>query len=199
MSDGHEIDLTGRPMVVFGSPERDTSRATASVPRRPRWALLVACATALVLAIWVWVDHRRTGPEREAVAAVTAYVDGFNAHSGEAVRAAMAPRGGFGAGDIMRRPLITAAVGPELDRLLGAVFAAGATMEATGRMEVAPDAQHVTVPQRMRYHVYGVDVVEEGVSLFTLIEIDGEPKVAEHFWWRPYPARAPSMLWATNP
>ena len=111
----------------------------------------------------------------------------------------MAPRGGFGAGDIMRRPLITAAVGPELDRLLGAVFAAGATLEATGRLEVAPDAaaRHrapADALPRLR-----VDVVEEGVSLFTLTEIDGEPKVAEHFWWRPYPARAPSMLWATNP
>jgi hypothetical protein len=59
----------------------------------------------------------------------------------------------------------------------------------------SPDALKLSVQQRMRYTVYGVDVVEQGVSLFTLIDIDGRPKVYEHFWWRPYPARAPSILW----
>jgi hypothetical protein len=196
MSDAHEIDLDRPPRAAGEAGRPEPAPAAAAGTRGLRVALVLAVLTAVGLGGWIWVDNRRTGAERGAVEAVIAYLDAFNAHDANGVRNAMAPRGGFGAGDNVRRPFIVAGVGPELNRLLDAVFAADGSLESTGRIEVqSPDALKITVQQRMSYTVYGVDVVEQGVSLFTLIEVDGRPKVYEHFWWRPYPARAPSILW----
>jgi hypothetical protein len=199
MSDTYEIDLDRAPRPAAGSGSTPSAPTTAHGTRGLRVALVLAVLTAVGLAGWIWVDGHRTGAERRAVEAVIAYLDAWNAHDANGVRVAMAPRGGFGAGDNIRRPLIVAGVGPELNRLLDSVFAAGGSLESTGRIEVQrPNTQKITVPQRLRYSVFGVDVVEDGVSMFTLVEIDGRPKVYEHFWWRPYPAKAPSMLWATR-
>jgi hypothetical protein len=160
-----------------------------------RWALAAAVVLLVALGGYIWLDHHRPASERAAVAAVTVYLKAWNAHDAPAVRAAMAPRGGFVAGDTFLRPIVNAPIGPALDDLMDAVFAADLTFETTAPMRMQ-DAQHVTVPQKLHYRVYGFDVVEEGVSLLTLIDIGGVPKVAEHMWWRPYPARAPSLLWA---
>lgn len=190
-----------RPVIVYGSASPIDARPDIVEPPAPpgvrglRWALAAACALIVVLGGYIGLDHRRPDSERAAVTAVTAYLAAWNAHDAAALRAAMAPRGAFLAGDTFHLPTINVAVGPALDSLLDAMFAAQVSLETTGRVEVQGDHQHVTVPQRLRYRAYGVDVAEDGVSLFTLIDIDGRPKVAEHMWWRPYPARAPSMLW----
>jgi hypothetical protein len=196
----------GRPVVVYGDvvptgPFPDNRPDVIDDSRPPtgrglRVALAAACVAVVVLAAYIWVDHHRSDAERAAVAAVAAYLEAWNAHDAAAVREAMAPRGGFLAGESFHRPIVDAPVGPALDDLLDAVFAAKVSFETPGRIEVlGGDAQHLSARQRVHYRVYGVDVVEEGVSLFTLVEVDGVPKVAEHMWWRPYPARAPSMLW----
>jgi hypothetical protein len=44
--------------------------------------------------------------------------------------------------------------------------------------------------------VAGVSVTEQGVSLFTLVQLQDRPVILEHLWWRPLASQAPSMLWA---
>jgi hypothetical protein len=166
-------------------------------------AALVAAGLAIaVLGGALYLEHRQTPLERQAADAIETYTAAWNAHDRAAVLAAMTAGGSFAAGDILERPLLSAAVGPELDRLLGSMFSASVSLETTGRLVLADAprtarAQHVSVTQRYRYHVYGVPVVEAGISLFTLVPVNGALKVAQHVWWRPLAATAPSMLWAS--
>jgi hypothetical protein len=162
-------------------------------------ALTLAVAVALALAGALYVTQRQTDDEREITAAIERYTAAWNAHDVAAVRAAMFPNGGiFAASDnITREAMLVAPWGPELDRTLTALFGANVTLETRGRVTITGDHTRASVLQRFSYTVYGLRVVEDGVSLYSLTPAERGTglKVEQHVWWRPRVPASPSMLW----
>jgi hypothetical protein len=162
-------------------------------------ALTLAVAVALALAGALYVTQRQSDDEREITAAIERYTAAWNAHDVAAVRAAMFPNGGiFAASDnITHEAMLVAPWGSELDRTLTALFGADVTLETRGRVTIAGDHTRASVLQRFSYTVYGLRVVEDGISLYTLspAERGAGLKVEQHVWWRPRVPASPSMLW----
>lgn len=172
--------------------------ATGRTVLRLKVGLAAAIAVAVALAGALYVVQYRSAEERLVEEAVAAYTTAWNNHDAGAVRAAMADNGTFSTTDgLDRPPLFAAYVGPELDRVLAELFAAGAKLETTSEVLIADDnPARASVAQRFRYTVYGVPVAEDGISQFTLTKgRHGELLIAQHIFWRPWAARSPSMLW----
>ncbi len=169
-----------------------------------RGGALAALAAALVVAVlgaalgWGISAYRdRPDPAEQAVAdAVERYTGALKAHDAGAVAAAMSARGVFSAGEALERPLVGPLRGRELTELLERLFGASLRVETTGDLQIVGSGPYqVTVPQRISYQARGIPVVEEGVSLFTVVVGGGPPVVERHVWWRPYGGVKPSMLW----
>ncbi|HLL67478.1 MAG TPA: hypothetical protein VK453_17470 [Micromonosporaceae bacterium] len=159
-------------------------------------ALALACAALLALAGLRYVEHRQSPTEAAIARAVEAYTDAWNAHDRDAVMAAMSGGANFAASETLQHPLLTAYSGPELDRLLDAMFRAGVRLETTGQLSVAgTDRSHASVTQRYQYGTRGLHVVEDGISLYTFAEVGRDLKITQHVWWRPRAATTPSMRW----
>lgn len=207
MSDEYsEPDAGDDPVDLLGS---DTDPDV-----EPRWAsrfgrirrvdrtqvmLALTVVVALVLAGALYVSRRQNDDERAVSAAIARYTAAWNAHDVAAVRAAMFSGGTFAASDnIARDAFLTATWGPELDSVLTALFAAGVTLETRGRVMLAGNnTTRASVVQRFSYTVYGVPVVEDGISQFTLSPAERGPglRIVQHVWWRPRSPASPSMLW----
>lgn len=167
-----------------------------TVVLRLKLALAASCVVVAVLAGVVYVDHHPTGMLATVTKAIDAYTAAWNAHDRAAILAAMAPGATFSASETLERPLFSYSAGPELDRLLDSLFAASVSLDTIGGVTLAgDDTSHATVPQRYRYKTHGLTIVEEGLSLFTLVTVGNTFKIAEHVWWRPRPPTSPSMLW----
>lgn len=161
-------------------------------------ALAVAVTVALVLAGALYRTQRRSDDERAVTAAIAAYTAAWNARDVAAVKATMFPGFTFSASDNLRRePMFTAEWGPDLDGALTKLFAANVTLQTRGRVLVAGDETRASVAQRFRYTVYGLTVVEDGISHYTFSPSPSGPglKVSQHVWWRPKVPASPSMLW----
>jgi hypothetical protein len=178
--------------VSFGA----TGRSTRLI--RLKVALGLAVAAAVALAGVLYFTQRLSEEELRATEAIAAYTAAWNAHDVGAVRAAMYHSGTFAPSDnIANNSMFTATVGPELDKVLRALFDANVRLSTEGRVMIADnDPARASVPQRFRYTVYGLRVVEDGISHFTLIPDGGRLKVYQHVWWRPRVPESPSMLWA---
>jgi hypothetical protein len=160
--------------------------------------LVIAIVAVLVLAGTLYLTRRQTADERAVSAAIAAYTAAWNAHDIEAVKAAMFPGGTFGASDnIQHESMFIASWGPDLERVLTALFAANVSLETQGRVILAGDTTRASVVQRFRYTVYGVNVVEDGISHYTLAQADRGTglRILQHVWWRPRIPGNPSMLW----
>jgi hypothetical protein len=182
------------PEVEFGPTGR---RFRPSVSRGTVWLALAGLAVAL-LGAQLWREHRQRGPEREAAIAIEAYTEAWSAHDVDAVRAVLAPGATFSSAENLDHPLFTM-TGSQLDDLLEGMFDANVSLETTGRVAVVGDGPaRASVPQRIGYQVQGLSVVEEGTSLFSLVVVDGEVRIAQHVWWRPQNPRYPSMLWVVD-
>jgi len=163
-------------------------------------ALALTVAVALALAGALYLTQRQSDDERDITAAIERYTAAWNAHDVAAVRAAMDPgTGTFAASDnLTHEPMLVAPWGPELDRTLTALFGADVTLETRGRVMITGGATpRASVVQRFSYTVYGLRVVEDGVSLYTLTPAQRGRglKVEQHVWWRPRVPASPSMLW----
>jgi hypothetical protein len=161
-------------------------------------ALAVAVTVALVLAGALYRAQRQSDDERAVTAAITAYTAAWNAHDVAAVRATMFPGCTFSASDNIRHePMFTAEWGPSLDNALTKLFASNVTLETRGRVLLAGDTTRASVAQRYRYTVYGLTVVEDGISHYTLSPATSGRglRIAQHVWWRPKVPASPSMLW----
>jgi hypothetical protein len=160
--------------------------------------LALAVTIALVLAGALYVTQRQSDDERAVSAAIARYTAAWNAHDVSAVRAAMFPGGTFAASDnIVHEAMLEAGWGPELDGVLTSLFDAKVTLETRGRVLVAGDSTRASVVQRFSYTVYGLRVIEDGISHFTLSPAERGPglKIVQHLWWRPRVPASPSMLW----
>jgi hypothetical protein len=166
---------------------------------RTQVMLALAVTVALVLAGALYVTQRQSNDERDVSAAIARYTAAWNAHDLAGVKAAMFPGAGlFATSDnITHEAMLVAGWGPELDRVLTALFAAGTTLETRGRVTIAGDITRASVVQRLTYTVYGLPVVEDGISLYTLSPAERGPglKIVQHVWWRPRVPASPSMLW----
>jgi hypothetical protein len=165
---------------------------------RLKIGLAAAIAAVVAMAGALYYERHRSTEEQLAEAAVAAYTDAWNAHDLDAVKRAMAPNGTFSATDTFERsPLFTAYAGPDLDRVLGKLFNAGASLQTTSKVLISNDRpSRVSVAQRIRYKAYGVPVTEDGLSHFTLgLGPKGRLVVMQHVWWRPFEPDFPSMLW----
>ena len=162
-------------------------------------ALALAVAVALALAGALYLVERQSDDEREITAAIERYTAAWNAHDVAAVRAAMDPGSGtFAASDnLTHQAMLVASWGPELDSTLTALFGANVTLETRGRVMITDDTTRASVVQRFSYTVYGLRVVEDGISLYTLSPAQRGPglKIEQHVWWRPRVPASPSMLW----
>jgi hypothetical protein len=213
MAEDRHLEVSSAPAIAVEldpRPPRDTTPEPDPPPTRPRFsirrvrfnglkvALGLAVATAVALGGALYYTQRLSDGERQATEAITAYTAAWNAHDIGAVRAAMYPSGTFAASDnIAYNSMFTAAVGPDLDRVLTALFAADVRLTVEGRVLLADDGSRASVAQRFRYTVYGLRVVEDGISHYTLIpDGKGRLKVYQHLWWRPRVPESPSMLWA---
>jgi len=165
---------------------------------RTQVMLTLAVAVALALAGALYLTQRQSDDEREITAAIERYTTAWNSHDVAAVRAAMYSGGTFSASDnISHEALFLAPWGPELDRVLTALFAANVKLETRGRVIFAGDSTRASVVQRFSYTVYGLRAVEQGISQYTLSRAERGPglKIVQHVWWRPRVPSAPSMLW----
>jgi hypothetical protein len=182
--------------VEFGTPARFGRFGRID---RTKLMLALAVTVALVLAGALYATQRQSDDERAVSAAIARYTAAWNAHDLAAVRAAMfAGTGTFAASDnITHEAMFVAGWGPDLDRVLTALFAAGVTLETRGRVLIAGDTTRASVVQRFTYTVYGLPVVEDGISQYTLSPAERGPglKISQHVWWRPRVPAAPSMLW----
>ncbi|HEY3007644.1 MAG TPA: nuclear transport factor 2 family protein [Micromonosporaceae bacterium] len=193
MDGTRDIDL-GTSEVEFGPSARNLVPAAL---RGKVWLALAGLVIAL-LAGQLWREHRQSGPERDAALVIEAYTAAWNAHDLDGVRAALAPGATFAEAESLEHPLLTA-TGDQIDTVLDAMFDAGVALETTGRITVVGVGPvRATVPQRLRYRVNGLDVVEDGVSLVSLVVAGGHMKIAQHTWWRPQNPRYPSMRWVVD-
>jgi hypothetical protein len=161
-------------------------------------ALALAVTVAVVLAGALYRIQRQSDDERAVTAAIAAYTAAWNAHDVSAVRATMFPGCTFSASDNIRHePMFTAEWGPDLDGALTKLFGANLTLETRGRVLMAGDSTRASVTQRFRYTVYGLNVVEDGISHYTLSPAPSGTglRIAQHVWWRPKVPASPSMLW----
>jgi hypothetical protein len=194
--DGDVLDRTDR------DPDVETGWAArlGRIRRIDRMQVMLALAVvvALVLAGALYLTRRQNDDERAVSAAIARYTAAWNAHDVAAVRAAMFSGGTFAASDnITHEAMLVATWGPELDRALSSLFAANVTLETRGRVLLAGDITRASVVQRFSYTVYGLRVVEDGISQFTLSPAERGPglKIVQHVWWRPRVPASPSMLW----
>jgi hypothetical protein len=185
--------------IEFGWPTRLGRLSRISRIDRTKVMLALAVTVALVLAGALYLTQRQSDDERAVSAAIARYTAAWNAHDVAAVRAAMfAGTGTFAASDnITHEAMFVAGWGPDLDRVLTALFAAGVTLETRGRVMIAGDTTRASVVQRFTYTVYGLPVVEDGISQYTLSPAERGPglKISQHVWWRPRVPASPSMLW----
>jgi hypothetical protein len=180
--------------VEFGRSER---RLLPARLRAKAWLALAGIAIAL-LAGQLWREHRQTGPERAAAIAIEAYTEAWTAHDAAGVRAVLAPGATFSSSENLDHPLFTV-TGGQLDNLLEGMFEANVSLQTTGRVMVIGDGPaRASVPQRIRYEVNGLSVVEDGISHFSLVVRGGETRIAQHIWWRPQNPQYPSMLWVVD-
>jgi hypothetical protein len=209
MDDDRHLEVSTVAVTVW-TPEPTEHEPVAEVPPkagtdrtvlRLKIGLAAAIAVAVALAGALFVVRHQSSEEQLVTEAVAAYTRAWNAHDAKAVRAAMALNGTFSASDSLQQmPMFTAYSGPELERVLNKLFAAGVTLETTSRVLIAGDhTSRATVAQRFAYTVYGLPVAEDGLSQFTLQAGEGSDRgrlvVAQHLWWRPRPPSSPSMLW----
>jgi hypothetical protein len=166
---------------------------------RTKVMLALAVTVALALAGALYLTQRQSDDERAVSAAIERYTAAWNAHDLAAVKAAMfAGAGTFAASDnITHEAMLVAGWGPDLDGVLTALFAAGITLETRGRVLIASDITRASVVQRFTYTAYGLPVVEDGISQYTLSRAERGPglKIVQHVWWRPRVPASPSMLW----
>jgi hypothetical protein len=82
------------------------------------------------------------------------------------------------------------------DAFFTRLFAADLRLRSTGPVTVAGDRTYrVAVRQTVHYVVAGIDVDEDGMSLFTVVDLPQGPVITDHIWWRlPRPPK-PSMVW----
>jgi hypothetical protein len=166
---------------------------------RVRIAVAAACVVAAVVSVTAYVAMRPTAQESAVTRAIERYTAAWNAHDLDAIHSAMTSSSRFSAGENLDNPLFTMYAGAELDGLLTSVFAAKVVLTTTGPISLAgDDTSHATVPQRFEYDVRGIHVAEDGFSLYTLDNINGRLRIAQHVWWRPVRPGAPSMLWTAT-
>lgn len=207
MDDDRHLEV-GTVSVTVYTPDADDQpapppdgkpRDPAGTIRRLKIALAAAVAVAVALAGALFVVQHRSAQEQLVTDAIEAYTRAWNAHDVKAVRRALAANGTFSASDNLERvPIFTAYTGPELERVLGKLFAAGARLETTSRVLIAGDhTTRASVAQKFHYTVYGLPVAEDGLSQFTLTAAENGDGlvVAQHMWWRPRTPDYPSMLW----
>jgi hypothetical protein len=190
--DRTDRDDGGDTILRFGRPTRFGRIDGVKV------ALALAVTVALVLAGALYRTQRQSDDERAVTAAIAAYTAAWNAHDLAAVRATMFPGCTFSASDNIRHePMFTAEWGPDLDGALTKLFGANLTLETRGRVLMAGDSTRASVTQRFRYTVYGLNVVEDGISHYTLSPAPSGTglRIAQHVWWRPKVPASPSMLW----
>jgi hypothetical protein len=184
--DGRWVDVNaksaGPPDVVVSGSEYRTVDPN-------RW-LVIALVLALValagLGGSLYVEHRPTVQERAAGQLVEDYYAALNRHDEAAVMTLMAPTGshtGNGAlgGDVL--PVSGRQLRTFLHQLLGSgAFAA----ELTGPAVVTPGPHGtvVSVPNRLSARLPdGRTVSVTGVSLLSLVTVDGRLRVDKHAWW----------------
>jgi hypothetical protein len=183
-------------------PDDGSENAPDPRPRRPPLVVLLAAALVLALAAGVlgralWRDRGLTDGQADAVSVVEQYTAALDAHDLTGMRATMADQASFSGGDHVSSPVVGPFFGKELDGFYASLFQAGVRLTTDGPVQVTGKGPfHVVAVQTVRYTVAGVAVTEQGVSLFTLVQLPDRPVILEHVWWRPLAARAPSMLWA---
>ena len=160
-------------------------------------ALVLALAAAGILGWRLWHEGSRTDGQVDAVALVEEYTAALDAHDLTGLRATLADQASFSGGEHLASPVVGPFSGKELDDFYGSLFRAGIRVTTDGPMQLTGTGPyHVVAVQTVRYTVAGVDVTEQAVSLFTLLQLQDRPVILEHVWWRPLVPKAPSMLWA---
>ena len=160
-------------------------------------ALVVALVAAGTLAWMLWHGASRSDRQAAVVALVEEYTASFDAHDLPGVRATLADGASFSAGEHLDDPVVGPHRGKDLDDFYGSMFRAQVHLTTDGPVHVTGNGPYrVVAVQTVRYSVAGVAVTEQGVSLFSLVQLQDRPVILEHLWWRPLAAQGPSMLWA---
>jgi hypothetical protein len=180
--DESSLDEEPGELLESGGPER---RMVSPNP----WlviALVLAVVAVAVLGGYVYVDHRPTAQERAAIGVVQSFYAALNAHDDRAVLALMtssATHTGIGAvgGDV--GPISGVDLQVFLSHLLGTgdFFA-----ELTGppAVTVGGTTVMVSVPNRLGARLAdGREVSVAGVSLLSMVSVEGHLRVAKDVWW----------------
>ena len=160
-------------------------------------ALVLALAAAGVLGWALWRDRSRTDGQADAIALVEQYTAALDAHDLAGIHASLVDGASLSGGENLDQPVIGPFSGKELDGFYQALFRSGIRVTTDGPLQVTGNGPYrVVAVQTVRYTVAGVAVTEQGMSLFTLLQLQDGPLIRQHVWWRPLAAKAPSMLWA---
>jgi hypothetical protein len=173
-------------------------------PPRPRSGLVVALAAALaiaivaagVLAVRLYRAEHLDGGQASARDLVERYTVAVDRHDLDGVHVATLDQASFTEAESLRSPMLGPYTRDDRDAFFVRLFAADVRLRSTAPPTVVGDGPYrVAVRQTVHYVVAGIDVDEEGMSLFTVVDSPQGPLISDHVWWRlPRPPK-PSMAW----
>jgi hypothetical protein len=174
----------------------------APPPRRSRLVAGLAVALALVLAIAGVLAVRLYGAEQlgdgqaGARDVVERYTSALDRHDLDAVHSLTLDQASFTEAETLGSPMLGPFTRDDRDAFFTRAFAAGLRLRSTGPASVVGNGTYrVAVRQSVHYVAEGVEVDEDGMSLFTVVDRPDGPVITDHVWWRlPRPPK-PSMAW----
>ncbi len=154
-----------------------------------RW-LVVGLVLALValagLSGYLYVEDRPTAQQREAAQLVESYYAALNHHDEAAVMTLMAPHGSHSGNEALGGDVLPV-TGLQLRAFLHRLLSSGAfSAELTGpvAVTVGTNATEVSVPNRLSARLPdGRTRSVTGLSLLSLVTVDGRLRVDRHAWW----------------
>jgi hypothetical protein len=187
---------------VEGSILPPDDEETPSPRRRPRLvvglavALAIALVATAVLAVRLYRAEHLGAGQAGAREVVEGYTSALNGHSLDGVHSLTLDQASFTEAESLRSPMVGPFTRDDRDAFLTRLFTAGLRFQSSGPVSVVGDGPYrVAVRQTVHYVAAGIDVEEEGMSLYTVVDLPAGPRISEHVWWRlPRPAE-PSMAW----
>jgi len=127
---------------------------------------------------------------------VERYTSALDRHDLDAVHSLTLDQASFTEAETLGSPMLGPFTRDDRDAFFTRAFAAGLRLRSTGPVTVVGNGTYrVAVRQSVHYVAEGIDVDEDGMSLFTVVDRPEGPLITDHVWWRlPRPPK-PSMAW----
>jgi hypothetical protein len=170
--------------------------------RRPRLvvglavALAIAVVVAAVFALRLYRTEHLGAGQAGARDVVERYTSALDRHSLDGVHSVTLDQASFTEAESFRSPMLGPFTRGDREAFFARLFAADLRLRSSGSASVVGDGPYrVAVRQTVHYLAAGIDVEEDGMSLFTVVDLPAGPRISEHVWWRLPRPPMPSMAW----